>query len=192
MPKVGVSTRPWITDKILMRFWNQENHPARSAYPRGGPLLFQVQVAEFNETTSFRDQLAAVASAGVYVSVHTSNLANSPFLRPGAAVVEVIQRNWMYHGLDQSFQVLASALVLPSLTVLASHIRRGGPQLQLDVPWLGPTVPGDLSATSAPSALSAGFSHPAQLDVPWLAPIVSGALSANLELCNCVSHEVGM
>lgn len=65
----------------------------------------EVKVAEFNETTSFRDQLVAVTSAGVYISAHTSNLANSPFVRPGAAVVEIIQRNWMYHGLDQSFQV---------------------------------------------------------------------------------------
>ena len=42
---------------------------------------------------------------GVYVSVHTSNLANSQFMRPGAAVFEIIQRNWAYHGLDKSFQV---------------------------------------------------------------------------------------
>lgn len=65
----------------------------------------EVQIAEFNETTCFKDQLEQVTSAGVYISAHTSNLANSPFLRPGAAVVELIQRNWMYHGLDQSFQV---------------------------------------------------------------------------------------
>lgn len=64
----------------------------------------QVRVAEFNETTSFQDQLAAVSAAGVYVSVHTSNLANAPFLRPGAAVVELLQRNWVWHGLDKSFQ----------------------------------------------------------------------------------------
>lgn len=88
-------------------------------------MAFQVQVAEFNETTSFRDQLAAVSSAGVYVSVHTSNLANSPFLRPGAAVVEVIQRNWMYHGLDQSFQVpfvLASQFATLLHTAVASKL----------------------------------------------------------------------
>ena len=63
-----------------------------------------MRVAEFNETTSFQDQLAAVSAAGVYVSVHTSNLANAPFLRPGAAVVELLQRNWVWHGLDKSFQ----------------------------------------------------------------------------------------
>lgn len=63
-----------------------------------------MRVAEFNESTSFQDQLAAVSAAGVYVSVHTSNLANAPFLRPGAAVVELLQRNWVWHGLDKSFQ----------------------------------------------------------------------------------------
>ncbi len=65
----------------------------------------QVRVAEFNESTSFQEQLETVASAGVYISVHTSNLANAPFLRPGSAVVELIQRNWVWHDLDKSFQV---------------------------------------------------------------------------------------
>lgn len=37
----------------------------------------QVRVAEFNESTSFREQLEAVSSTGVYVSVHTSNLVRS-------------------------------------------------------------------------------------------------------------------
>ena len=62
-------------------------------------------MAEFNETTSFREQLETIASSGVFISVHTSNLANSQFLRPGSAVFEIIQRNWAYHGLDKSFQV---------------------------------------------------------------------------------------
>ena len=64
-----------------------------------------MQVVEFNETTSFRQQLKAVATTGVFLSVHTSNLANSQFLRPGAAVVEIIQRNWGPYDLDKSFQV---------------------------------------------------------------------------------------
>ncbi len=32
-----------------------------------------------------------MSSTGVYISVHTSNLANSPFLQPGSAVVELLQ-----------------------------------------------------------------------------------------------------
>lgn len=42
---------------------------------------------------------------GVYISVHTSNLANSPLLMPGSAVFEIIARNWHWNGLDTSFQV---------------------------------------------------------------------------------------
>jgi hypothetical protein len=64
-----------------------------------------VRVVEFNESTSFRQQLEAVSSTGLFVSVHTSNLANAQFMRPGAAVLEVIQRNWAHHDLDKSFQV---------------------------------------------------------------------------------------
>jgi hypothetical protein len=39
-------------------------------------LVRQVRVAEFNESTSFREQLEAVSGTGVYVSVHTSNLVS--------------------------------------------------------------------------------------------------------------------
>ena len=59
---------------------------------------------EFDEGTPFREQLAAMAATGVLVSVHTSNLANAQFLPPGRAVVELIQRNWIWHNLDKSFQ----------------------------------------------------------------------------------------
>ena len=38
------------------------------------------------------------------VQAHTSNLANSIFLPPGAAVVELIQRFWSWKKLDQSFK----------------------------------------------------------------------------------------
>ena len=76
-------------------------HPDASS-PETRP---QVRVVEFNETTSFREQLETVSGSGVFISVHTSNLANSQFMRPGAAVFEIIQRNWAYHGLDKSFQV---------------------------------------------------------------------------------------
>ena len=67
-------------------------------------------MVEFNETTSVRQQLEAISSTGVFVSVHTSNLANAQFLRPGSAVLEVIQRNWAHHDLDKSFHVRAFCL----------------------------------------------------------------------------------
>ena len=55
-----------------------------------------------------------MADTGVLVSVHTSNLANAPFLSPGAAVVEVLQRNWAWHNLDRSFQVCVAPYMLIS------------------------------------------------------------------------------
>lgn len=64
-----------------------------------------VQVVEFNSTTSFKKQLQIISETGVFISVHTSNLANAQFLPPGAAVIELIQRNWIWHNLDKSFQV---------------------------------------------------------------------------------------
>lgn len=65
----------------------------------------QVRVVEFNSSTPMRVQMETMASTGVLVSVHTSNLANAQFLPPGSAVVELIQRNWIWHNLDKSFQV---------------------------------------------------------------------------------------
>ena len=52
---------------------------------------FSLQVVEFNSSSSLLQQLLVVKDSGVYVSVHTSNLANTPFLQPGSAVVEIIQ-----------------------------------------------------------------------------------------------------
>ncbi len=65
----------------------------------------KVHVVEFNSSTPFEEQLHTVAGTGVFVSVHTSNLANAPFLQPGSAVIEIIQRNWIWDNLDRSFQV---------------------------------------------------------------------------------------
>ena len=62
-------------------------------------------MVEFNATTPFKEQLEVMASTAVFISVHTSNLANAPFLQPGSAVIELIQRNWIWHNLDKSFQV---------------------------------------------------------------------------------------
>jgi hypothetical protein len=69
-----------------------------------------VQVVEFDAETSFSTQVAAMASTCVFVAVHTSNLANSIFLPPGSAVVELIQRNWVWHNLDESFLVQTTAM----------------------------------------------------------------------------------
>jgi hypothetical protein len=65
----------------------------------------KVQVVEFNASTPFEEQLRTMAATGVFISVHTSNLANAPFLQPGSAVIEILQRNWIWDNLDRSFQV---------------------------------------------------------------------------------------
>ena len=39
-----------------------------------------------------------LAGTGALISVHTSNLANALFLPPGAAVFEILQRNWAWEG----------------------------------------------------------------------------------------------
>ena len=50
-----------------------------------------MQVVEYNETSSLHEQLLQMRKTGVYISVHTSNLANAPLLQPGSAVFEIIQ-----------------------------------------------------------------------------------------------------
>ncbi len=67
---------------------------------------------EFNASTPFEEQLRTMAATGVFVSVHTSNLANAPFLQPGSAVIEILQRNWIWDNLDKSFQVTSSSCML--------------------------------------------------------------------------------
>jgi hypothetical protein len=69
----------------------------------GGCCCWQVRVVEFSTKTPFREQLTTMAGTGVYLSVHTSNLANTLFLPPNAAVFEVIQKNWAWCDIDQSF-----------------------------------------------------------------------------------------
>lgn len=49
-----------------------------------------LQVVEYNSSSSLYEQLLQMSKTGVYVSVHTSNLANAPFLQPGSAVFELI------------------------------------------------------------------------------------------------------
>ncbi|KAI7842197.1 hypothetical protein COHA_004110 [Chlorella ohadii] len=70
----------------------------------------EVRVVEFDSSSSLREQLEMVASTGVFVSVHTSNLANALFLPPGAAVVEILQRNWAWEDIDQFFVSLTKQL----------------------------------------------------------------------------------
>ncbi|GLI68019.1 hypothetical protein VaNZ11_012320 [Volvox africanus] len=64
----------------------------------------ELKIVEYNSSSSLHEQLLQMRETGVYVSVHTSNLANAPLLQPGSAVFEVIQRNWMWNGLDCSFR----------------------------------------------------------------------------------------
>ncbi len=52
-------------------------------------LRFQ-QVVEYDSSSSLYEQLLQMRKTGVYVSVHTSNLANAPLLQPGSAVFELI------------------------------------------------------------------------------------------------------
>jgi hypothetical protein len=75
----------------------------------------QVKVVEFNASTPFEEQLRVMAGTGVFVSVHTSNLANAQFLQPGSAVVEIIQRNWIWDNLDRSFQACSCGQAPPLL-----------------------------------------------------------------------------
>eukprot|EP00892_Ulva_mutabilis_P005351 jgi/Ulvmu1/3188/UM015_0229.1 len=63
-----------------------------------------VQVVEFNSSHSFAEQLTTISKTGIFVSAHTSNLANAIFLPPGSAVIELIQRFWSWRRLDQSFK----------------------------------------------------------------------------------------
>lgn len=67
------------------------------ALPVHLPFL-QVRVVEFGEGATFQEQLRVMGSTDVYLSVHTSNLANALFLPPGAVVVEILQRNWAWAG----------------------------------------------------------------------------------------------
>lgn len=56
------------------------------------------QVVEYNSSSSLYEQLLQMRRTGVYISVHTSNLANSPLMQPGSAVFEVIQVGWWLGG----------------------------------------------------------------------------------------------
>ncbi|MEW5301672.1 MAG: hypothetical protein WDW36_004517 [Sanguina aurantia] len=64
----------------------------------------ELRVVEYGSSSSLYEQLLTMHATGVFISVHTSNLANAPLLQPGSGVFEVIQRNWMWNGLDTSFR----------------------------------------------------------------------------------------
>ncbi len=85
-------------------------------------------MVEFGSTSSLYEQLLQMKDTGVYISVHTSNLANSPLLQPGSAVFEIIQRNWHWNGLDTSFRSVGrwqSAVGRWSLVVGGLELREG-------------------------------------------------------------------
>ncbi|KAJ9523194.1 hypothetical protein QJQ45_023985 [Haematococcus lacustris] len=50
----------------------------------------QLQVVEYNSSSSLYQQLLQMQGTGLLVSVHTSNLANAPLLQPGSAVLELL------------------------------------------------------------------------------------------------------
>ena len=50
----------------------------------------ELRLVEYNSTSSLYEQLLAMRGTGIYISVHTSNLANAPLLQPGSAVFELI------------------------------------------------------------------------------------------------------
>lgn len=78
--------------------------PSASATPRPPCPPPRVRAVEFTSATPFSDQLRELSRASLFVSAHTSNLANAPFLRPGAAVLELLQRHWGGWGrMDRAF-----------------------------------------------------------------------------------------
>jgi Glycosyltransferase 61 len=72
-------------------------------------LGHSVRVVEFTSDTPFSTQLELMASTDILVSTHTSALANLVFLPPGAVVLELIHRNWVWSNLDTSFKAQSDA-----------------------------------------------------------------------------------
>ena len=71
----------------------------------------RVRAVEFTPATPFVEQLRELSRASLLVSAHASNLANAPFLRPGSAVLELIQRHWGgWGGMDRAFRDHSVAL----------------------------------------------------------------------------------
>jgi hypothetical protein len=71
----------------------------------------RVRAVEFTPATPFAHQLRELSRASLFVSAHTSNLANAPFLRPGSATLELLQRHWGGWGdMDRAFRDHSDAL----------------------------------------------------------------------------------
>ena len=54
-----------------------------------------VSEVELTSNITMSAQLDIMAQTHILVSSHTSGLANAMFLRPGALVIEIVQRNWL-------------------------------------------------------------------------------------------------
>lgn len=65
----------------------------------------KVDEVEFTENVTMGEQLKKMADTDILVSTHTSGLANSVFLPPGAVVIELVHRNWAWDNLDKSFLI---------------------------------------------------------------------------------------
>ncbi len=187
-PAAGLQHHSQAVRKLGRRF----RRGARKR-PRGR----QVRVVEFDEGTPFVEQLRAMAATGVLVSVHTSNLANAQFLLPGRAVIELIQRNWVWHNLDRSFQARACC-PLPVRSALAHAPLLPGARARSALPvtsalaYATPESGGGCSATGRPSANSvrplpatgaphdhlARLGHRQQCWMPCARPMASGAPGA--------------
>lgn len=79
-----------------------------------------MRVVEFNSSTPFAEQLRVMQETGVFVSAHTSNLANAVFLQPGSAVVEIIQVGHSCH----THHVLFTSIVADIIASVAFGGRR--------------------------------------------------------------------
>ena len=75
-------------EKMHKRF---PSHLCRYAGAAPPSCRCTVQVVEYNSSSSLHEQLLQMRQTGVFMSVHTSNLANSPLLLPGSAVFEILQ-----------------------------------------------------------------------------------------------------
>lgn len=64
-------------------------------------------MVEHSDSTPVEEQVALAANTSLLIGVHTSALAIAPMLRPGSMVFELLQRNWQYEHLDESFKVKA-------------------------------------------------------------------------------------
>lgn len=112
-------------------------------------------MVEHSNDTPMAEQMRSVASTSVLVSVHTSALAIAPMLRPGSIVVELLQRNWRYQHLDESFKVRVVGGLVGVMGEVGGWLERGAPSVGGSCPALpqaliGCTACGGLRGNAVP------------------------------------------